>query len=120
MRTGIISEFPHEFYQPLPLRERRLVLKRMIELSRTGMVIYRMLPDDLELPENIYFYWGTEERQLYLNYVKPMDMSQIQIAEPGICRVFRQWLEYIEEKEMLKSAEDTVRFLEKLVLEYEI
>lgn len=120
MQTGIISEFPHEFYHPLSLRERRLVLERMIELTRTGLVIYRMLPDELELPENIYFYWGTEERQLYLNYVKPMDMSQIQIAEPGICRVFRQWLEYIEEKEMLKSAEDTVRFLEKLVLEYAI
>lgn len=118
MRTGIISEFPHKFYQPLPLEMRRLVLARMIEISKTGLVEYRMLPDDIELPEHMYCYWGTEERQLYLNYVKPMDMSQIQITEPGICRVFRHWLEYLEIKNRLCGVQETMEFLLGLLEEY--
>lgn len=120
METGIISELPQAFYQPLPPKIRRLVLARMIEIFKTGLVTYRLLPDDIELPENIYFYWGTEDRQLYLNYVKPMEMSQIQIAEPGVCRVFRQWLEYLEVKERLCGEEETMRFLVEMQEKYRV
>lgn len=118
MRTGIISEFPIGFYRPFTPEKRLLVLGRMIKAAKEGIVAYRLLPGDIELPEKICFYWGTEEKQLYLNYVKPLDMSQIRIAEPGICGVFRKWLEYMEVKGMLYSEEETVRALEELEKEY--
>lgn len=119
MRTGIISEFPIGFYRPFTLKKRLLVLERMIKAAREGIVEYRLLPDDIELPEKICFYWGTEEKRLYLNYVKTLDMSQIRIVEPGICGVFRKCLEYMEEKGMLYSIEDTIQMLEELKREYQ-
>lgn len=118
METGIMREFPESYYHPAPMKLRRLILARMIKLLKSGRGLYRLLPEEVSLPENISFYWGADEKQLCINCIKPEDILQIKIGEPGICQVFRQWLEYMDKKGMMLSVEETLDALRRLAEEY--
>lgn len=118
METGRIHEFPDGFYETLPMDVRKTVLKRVIRLVREGRLSYYFLPEEFLLPEQIYFYWIFEQKKVCINQVMGHGVSQIVVQEPGICRAFQSFYEYMEQKNMLTSKEEVLRVLEEVRDEY--
>lgn len=119
MDNGRIREFPTSFYTPLSKETCKILLKRMFVLLEEGGMSYRILNDELEIPINICFYLGSGNC-MFINLVKNDAFIQIQVVESGICQVFRQYLEYLEEKKLISSPEKSKELLREFAKQYEV
>ena len=116
MESGRIREFPSAFYEPIAIEDRKETIRRMFVLLEEGNMKYHIVDDSLELPENICFYIGGGER-MFLNMVKDDSFVQIQITERGICQVFRQYMKYSKEKNLVYNTDVSEEFLKKFAIE---
>lgn len=113
IETGIIHEVPVEYYHPLEIYDRKLVLRRMIYLMKKEIMIYRILKQDIGLPTNICFYWESQKSLgLSINLIKSGNISQITITDGGISQTFKQCTEYLEKKRLVYSEQETIEILE--------
>ncbi len=118
METGRVNEFPEGFYQELPMKARKKVLQRMMQMVREGYVEYFVLPDDVQLPKHIYFYLDSASKTLTLNQVYPEGVERVVVKELGIYQTFQCFIEYLEKKNMFPSKEKVLEELEKIRKEY--
>ncbi len=119
METGIVREFPLRLYRPLPMEKRKLVLGRILCQIEEGDSVYRILPENIEIPENIFFYLSDEK--IFFMRVMPITKSgfvQVQVLEKGIYSAFRRFVEYLEQRKLLRSSEESLEMLRGFAKEY--
>lgn len=118
MESGRVHEFPPDFYEPLDYDARKRILERMIWLLETEFMDCYFLPEEIEIPESIHFYWSEEKKRLSLNQVGLGSISQVLVEEQGIYRAFQCFFEYLEKKGKLISREEMLERLDKIRREY--
>lgn len=114
MRTGRIEEFPSGFYSPFTVRERQMLLERMIRLAQEERIAYRLLSEEMGLFGSIQIYWDEQRKRLSLNRVRENSISQIIVGEHSIYRTFHRFLEFLEKKEMVMDEKESLKWLIKL------
>lgn len=114
MDTGCICEFPSGFYRPFSLKERRLILDRMILLAEAGRIRYHILPEEMKVCSSIQIYWIDKTSSICLNRIREDEVQSMVIEEPSIYRTFRNCMEYLEKKEMILGEEESVKWLKEL------
>lgn len=117
METGRVREFPDGFYRPLDMNVRKKILWRCIQLIRMGRLKYYILPDEVEVPNDIYCYVG-EESKITLSRIYENGMTKLEICEQSIYKVFKNFMEYMEKKGLLSDREEVVKSLEEIAKEY--
>lgn len=117
METGRVREFPDGFYRPLDMDTRKKVLWRCIQLIRTGRLNYYILPEEVEVPNDIYCYvgWGSK---ITLSRMYENGMTKLEICEQSIFKAFKNFMEYMEKKGLLSDWEEVVKRLEEIAKEY--
>lgn len=121
METGIVREFPAGLYRPLPMEKRKLVLGRIFRQIEEGNSVYRILSANIEIPANIFFYLGDEK--IFFMRVMPITekgFAQVQVLEKGIYSAFRRFVEYLEQRKLLCSSEESLEMLREFAKEYGI
>lgn len=117
METGRVREFPAGFYRPLDMDIRKKVLRRCIHLIKNGRIKYYILPDEVDVPGNIFCYVG-EGNKITLNRMCEDGITKLEICEQSIHKAFKNFIEYMEKKGMLPDQGEVVRRLEEIVEEY--
>lgn len=118
METGRVTEFPSGYYMPLDMEARRNVLKRIIGLVRKGVIQYKFLTSDIDIPETLYFYISVDEKILFIHKVYEDRICRVYVQESGIIHAFMSFFEYIEKKNMLCEGRDVLEYLKDIYKEY--
>ena len=118
METGRVNEFPAGFYAPLDMEARRNVLSRMIALAKKGYINYYFLTTEIEMPDTLYFYIDTKEKNLLIHKVYEDRINRVFVQEVGIFHAFMSFFEYLEKKKMLCCGEDIIKVMEDIEREY--
>ena len=119
LKTGRLEEFPEMLYAPLSMDERLLVLERMIDLAKRGQIHYRILSDNIELPEKIQICWDSGRKRFALNQITEKEILQVVVEEQSIYRTFQLYLEYLEKKGLVLGESESLACLVRLQKKYE-
>lgn len=117
MKTGKVCEFPEPLHRPLSEEYRVEILKHMIQLMGDGVITYRFLKTNLDLPPRIQFYWFLQKQCIVFRCVKSSEVSQITINESSIYSAFLDFINYMEQKELIYTAEESLEWLKELYKE---
>lgn len=114
MKTGRIQEFPAGMYEPFSVEERKMILERLIQLAKIGKLSFRLLPEEMQLSISMQIYWSDSLYGICLNYIKTDGIQQIVIKEQSIYRTCGNCMEYLEQRELILGAEETLKWLTEL------
>ena len=118
METGRVNEFPSAFYKPLSMDVRKKVLLRTIQAVRSDVIAIYALPEEIEIPSHLFFYWSGTDKAMSVKCMTENGMFQISVQEPGIYQAFQGFFEYLEKKNMLSGKEEVLQEMEKIRKEY--
>ncbi len=114
MKTGRVQEFPAGLYEPFSVEERKIILDRIIRLAEMEKLSFRLFPEEIQLASSVQIYLSDSLCGICLNYIKADGIRQIVIKELSICRTCRNCMEYLERREMMLGAEETLEWLLEL------
>ena len=117
METGRTDEYPYDWYIPVPIPYRLLILEGMIAMGENGYMEYIMTnPDFLTLDPNLLIYVG---ENVVFQYHQADQLSQyFSINERGIRRSFQEFVGFAIENNWLDDKDATIRTMKKLLAEY--
>lgn len=117
METGRSNEYPDDWYHPITLPNRLLMLERMIFMAENGYMNYIMAnPDILPLDENLLIYVN---ENVVFHYHQTNQINQyFSVNEQGVRRSFQEFIGFAEENGWLFHREETIRKMQELLQEY--
>lgn len=118
METGRGNEFSSAFYKPLSMDARKKVLLRLIQAVRNDLLTINTLPDWIEIPSHLFFYWSEKNKAMSVKCMTGNGLSHVFVQEPGIYQVFQGFFEYLEKKNLLAGKEEVLQEMEKIRKEY--
>lgn len=114
-RTGMIGEFPDEFYIPFTKEMKIMVLKRMIYLHTNDLHQYLILKSGINLSNTIQIYRNEENHSVTLRNATAENIIQINIAESSIYNSFKNYIDYINKKGLCSTKEETTELLKRIL-----
>ena len=117
METGRTDEYPYEWYIPIPVQYRLLVLEGMIFMAENNYMEYIMTNSDLlTIDENLLIYVN---ENVVFQYHQDNQLSQyFSINERGVRRSFQEFIGFAEEHGWLYDADSTTRQMKEILMEY--
>lgn len=117
METGRTDEYPYEWYIPIPVHYRLLVLEGMIFMAENNYMEYIMTNSDLlTIDENLLIYVN---ENVVFQYHQDNQLSQyFSINERGVRRSFQEFIGFAEEHGWLHDADSTTRQMKEILMEY--
>ena len=117
METGRSNEYPDDWYHPITVPNRLLMLERMIAMAESGYMNYIMTnPDALPLDGNLLIYVN---ENVVFHYHQNNQLNQyFSVNEQGVRRSFQEFIGFAEENGWIFNSEDTIRKMQELLQEY--
>jgi len=118
METGRIGELPKGVYNPLNMDVRSLLIKRLIHLIKSDIIEVVFVDESIPLSNDIYVYWN-DNKQVFIHKYEDAGLKYININLNGFYRSVQDFLDYMEKKNMLKTKEEVIERIEKIMREYD-
>lgn len=118
-KTGRIVEIPEQYYKPIPIKHRINILRRMIVLMESEKCSYIVLKNDMELPSSMQIYWNPTDREVSFRHIKKDSLMQSGIKEASIYNTVINFLQYIEQKNLVFTQEECIEFINGLIEDLE-
>ena len=112
---GRIDEFPEEYYRPLTISERIVILERVLILCEEEKCKYYVLRKDLLMPENVQIYYAPTEKFVFFRHISKDNLRQINIKETSILNTVNNSMKYLEEKNLVLSQEEFKAFIKETI-----
>jgi hypothetical protein len=121
METGFLEIFPYQVYHPLDMETRCEILKRAIELSKSGRIIqYMFKPNQFPSMQGIHIeqIHGETEKLIFERRSRGVLKEQIQVTEKRILHQFWQFFHALKKSDYVYSREETVAHMEQVLEKY--
>lgn len=118
MKTGRVNEFPEGYYSALDMEARKEVFSRIFSIAGNGAMNYCFLPDDIEIPNNLFFYFDNSKKNVLIHKVFEDRICRVFVEEAGIFQAFMSFFEYLEKKHLLCTGQDAIKVLKEIEREY--
>ncbi len=112
IREGTCVELPPEWYDHMPLDVMQGFLKRMIILMKSGFAEFRFLNTDFGLPRNIQFICYDMIKEIRFLDTGTFGINQVRLQENSMFNAFHMFVDFLEAKKMLCTAEESLAFME--------
>lgn len=119
METGRVREFPDEYYSPLPLQDRYTILETCCQQMKNGFLDGRILDQRmLRIDSKLVIQMSGTEAVHFILCREDGSQVILCLKESGIVNAFRDFMESFSENTGVKSREETITVMEKMLEKY--
>lgn len=116
VQEGKTDEIPDEFYIPIPVETRIVILKRLVEMIENGsymLCIAREGVFNIDDALTIELYDGSVVKLVYQN---ERERKILKISELSIVRAIEDYIRYIPESRWMMTQEETLQYVKQSIV----
>lgn len=112
METGIVYEFPRDFFKSIDEKKRKAFLKKMIEMTEKGLYDYRIVRKDHGVSGRLRIncLGGTDVR-LMMRSDDFDNVVYVQTDEQSLVHAFGDYIDHLLEDGMALSSRETIKIM---------
>lgn len=115
IKTGRLEGRPKSLQCPVSWEERVIVLRRLLQWARSGVIRLYLLEDTIPLPKDMYIRVDEAENTILIGSVRERQIDRIVLQEYGMCETFYDFTRYLTEKNQCRNAQETLMWMERVL-----
>ncbi|MGN1134168.1 MAG: helix-turn-helix domain-containing protein [Oscillospiraceae bacterium] len=110
-KTGRMTEIPEYMYKPISVKDRKAMLKRMIDFAESGIYNYRIVKSNYNIFNNKLCIGIMDNSRLMIQLFN--GFKYLIIEETSIVMAFKDYLEFLFDSDMVYNKEETISIMKK-------
>lgn len=115
VQNGIIQQIPSQLYHPLSIKNRILILNRMLQANQSGAFCFHLIKEESFHPKIEIFTYDTDSMLLSYQNVETSMMQTSLIKEPNTILAFNDFIQNLSNHNLVYDIDETSDILHQQI-----